>query len=84
MTGRSGLTPHAYILIDSDARHFETEVDKEYCKTECCGHHRQPAWHANKWPHWKLKCWFLFQVQIEMGPRLRSDISGVISYVWEI
>ena len=84
MTGWPGLTPHAYIPIDSDARHFETEADKENCKTECCRHHRQPAWHANEWQHRKLTCGFLFQVQPEMGSRLRSDMTGYISYFWEI
>ena len=50
----AGLTPHAYIPIDSNTGHVlvETEADKEYCKTECCRHHtgRQPASHANEWP----------------------------------
>ena len=71
MTSRPGLTPHAYIPIVSDASHFETEADKENRKTECCCHHRQPAWHASEWQHWKRTCGFLFQVQLEMGPQLR-------------
>ena len=54
MPGLPGLTPHAYILIDSNTGHsrVETEADKEYCKTECCRHHsgRQPASHASEWP----------------------------------
>ena len=58
MTCLPGLTPHAYIPIDSDASHFETEADKENCKTEGCRHHGQPAWHPNEWQHWKLTCGF--------------------------
>ena len=54
MPGLPGLTPHAYIQIDSNTGHVlvKTEADKEYCKTECCRHHtgRQPASHANEWP----------------------------------
>ena len=56
MPGLPGLTPHAYIPIDSNTGHVrvrvKTEADKEYCKTECCRHHtgRQPASHANEWP----------------------------------
>ena len=65
MTGRPGLTPHAFILIDSDASHFETEADKENCKTECCCHQRQPAWHTNEWQHWKLMCWFYFKFNLK-------------------
>ena len=56
MTCRPGLTPNAYKPIDSDARPFETEADKENCKTECCRHHRKPAWHTNELQHWKLTC----------------------------
>ena len=84
MTGRPGLTPHACIRIDPDARPFETEADKENCKAECCHHHRQPAWHANEWQHWKPTCGFLFQVQLEMGQRLRIDMTCYISYFWVI
>ena len=56
MPGLPGLTPHAYIPIDSNTGHVrvlvKTEAVKEYCKTECCRHHtgRQPASHANEWP----------------------------------
>ena len=53
MPGLPGLTPHAFILIDSNTGHVrvKTEADKEYCKTECCLHHtgRQPASDANEW-----------------------------------
>ena len=60
MPGLPGLTPLAYIPIDSNTGHVrvrvETEADKDYCKTECCRHQwthhtgRQPASHANEWP----------------------------------
>ena len=79
MPGLPGLTPHAYMPIDSNTGHVrvrvETEADKEYCKTECCRHHtgRQPAWHANEWQLWGLTCGYFFR-----GPNLNWAHDSVV------
>ena len=48
-TCRPGLALHEQIPIDARHVDSETDADKENCKSDCCHHHRQPAWDVLLW-----------------------------------
>ena len=76
-----GLTPHAYIPIDSNTAHVlvKTEAVKEYCETECCRHYtgRQPSCKRVATLETHV---LVFFSKYELGPRLLSDMTGYRSY----
>ena len=81
MPSLPGLTSHQYIQIDSNTAsshvRVETEADKEYCKTKCCRHPASVAVACKRVAALETHVLVYFS-ELELGPRLQSDMTGYI------